>query len=252
MKTTMIFILISIFSIPILYGQNAGSLKGRVLDAKTKETIPSANVYLEVNGSKTGTTTDNKGNFTIKPLPSGTYQVFVSYVGYNTKSVVTSIFPGEMTFMKDIYISDVIEIKTVEVTAENDDARLIDPGQINKLPIKAADIKHMAGSDNVAMVVRNLCSEIQISNDGKDIVFRGSRNGSSACFIDGVRQSSLGSTLPSCAVGSIVVYSGGIPAQYGDVTGGIIVLESKGYFDVRAERRIEANKKKEMKLFPVE
>ena len=251
MKTTIILILICIFSIPVI-GQNAGSLKGRVLDAKTKKTIPSANVYMEVDGRKTGTTTDLNGYFTIKPLNPGTYQVFVSYVGYNTKSVVTNIFPGEMTFMKDIYISDVIEMGVVEVTAEKDDARLVDPGHINRLPIKAADINHIAGSENIAMVMRAYSSEIQISDDGKDIVFRGSRNGSSACFVDGVRQNDLGSTLPSCAVGSIVVYSGGIPAQYGDVTGGIIVLESKGYFDVRAQKRIEANQKKETKLFPTE
>ena len=248
MKTKIILMLIVIWTFNYVSGQNAGSIKGRVLDSKTKQTLPSANIYLEVGGSKMGTTTDADGRFTLKPLSAGTYQINVSYVGYNTKVIEATVFPGEVSFIKDIYMSDVIIIGSVDVEADKDkdNARLIDPGQINKLPLKAADIKNIAGSDNIAMVIRAVSSEVQISNDGKDIVFRGSRNGSSACFIDGVRQENLGSTMPGCAVGSIIVYSGGIPAQYGDVTGGIIVLETKSYFDVRAQKRIEATKKKEM------
>ncbi len=250
MKTKIILLLMYASIINWTSGQNAGSIKGRVLDAKTKESIPMANVYLEVGRSNMGTTTDIDGRFTLKPLSAGTYQVNVSYVGYNTKTIGVTVFPGEITFMKDVLISDGIIIggdEGIIVRAEKEDARLIDPGQTGKLPMKSADFKNIAGSENIAMAIRAVSSEIQITENGKDIVFRGSRNGSSACYIDGIKQRDAGSTVPGCAVGSIVVYSGGIPAQYGDVTGGIIVLETKGYFDVRAEKRIEASKKKEMK-----
>ena len=37
--------------------------------------------------------------------------------------------------------------------------------------------------------------------------------------------------IPGIAVGSVKVYTGGIPAAYGDVTGGVIVVETKSYFD---------------------
>ena len=38
--------------------------------------------------------------------------------------------------------------------------------------------------------------------------------------------------LPSSGVGSISVYTGGVPAKYGDTTSGVIVVESKNYFDL--------------------
>lgn len=34
---------------------------------------------------------------------------------------------------------------------------------------------------------------------------------------------------------NIKVYTGGIPARYGDVTGGVVAVETKGYFDVLKE-----------------
>jgi hypothetical protein len=250
MKTQFILLLMSFVFINWTTGQNAGSIKGRVLDAKTKEPMPMANVYLDAGGSNMGATTDMDGRFSIKPLSGGTYQVNFSYVGYATKTVGVTVFPGEITFMKDILISDGILLggdEGVIVGAEKENARLIDPGQIGKIPMKSGEISKIAGSDNIAMALRAVSSEIQIGDNGKDIVFRGSRSGSSSCYIDGVKQNDVSSTIPGCAVGSIIVYSGGIPAQYGDVTGGIIVLETKGYFDVRAEKRIEASKKKDMK-----
>jgi hypothetical protein len=34
----------------------------------------------------------------------------------------------------------------------------------------------------------------------------------------------------------MIVYAGGIPAKYGDAMGGVIVLETKSYFDLYRER----------------
>ena len=36
--------------------------------------------------------------------------------------------------------------------------------------------------------------------------------------------------IPGQAIGSIKVYTSGVPASYGDVSGGIIVMETKSYF----------------------
>jgi len=247
MKTFKMIIVLAFVPFIILKAQNAGSLNGKVYDASSKQPLIGCNVYIDDDGRKIGTITDVDGNYTLKPLPSGTYQVNYSYTGYNSKIVAASVFPGEKTFIKDIKLTDGIMMDGVTVTAEKNDVRLIDPGQIGKTNILPGEIKNIAGSNNPVMVIRAISSEVQISKDGKDIVFRGSRNGSSACYIDGVKQANISSTIPGCAIGSIVVYSGEIPAQFGDVTGGIIVLETKSFFDVRAERRILASKKKDEK-----
>lgn len=247
MKTIKMIIVLAFIPFIFIKAQNAGSLNGKVYEASSKQPLIGCNVYIDDDGRKIGTITDIDGNYTLKPLPSGTYQVNYSYTGYTSKIVAAYVFPGEKTFMKNVNLSEGIMMDEAVVTAEKNDARLIDPGQIGKTNMLPGEIKNIAGSNNPVMVIRAISSEVQISKDGKDIVFRGSRNGSSACYIDGVKQANLNATIPGCAIGSIVVYSGGIPAQYGDVTGGIIVLETKNYFDVRAERRILASKKKDEK-----
>jgi hypothetical protein len=35
--------------------------------------------------------------------------------------------------------------------------------------------------------------------------------------------------VPAGAIAEIIVYSGGIPARYGDVTGGVVVITTKSY-----------------------
>lgn len=63
------------------------TLKGKVLDAETNEPIPFANVVVLVSGSMyAGATTDFDGNYYIKGLNSGNFEIQVTYVGY--KSVI--------------------------------------------------------------------------------------------------------------------------------------------------------------------
>lgn len=66
----------------LCYGQT--TVKGRVLDARTKAPLPYCTVYF--TGKKIGGKTDNYGNFTIKS-PKEESVLYVSYLGYETKEV---------------------------------------------------------------------------------------------------------------------------------------------------------------------
>ena len=68
------------------YAQN-GEISGKVID-ENGEGVPVANVVLVDNkGVATGRggTTDFDGNYSIKPLTPGKYNLQVSYVGYGTQ-----------------------------------------------------------------------------------------------------------------------------------------------------------------------
>jgi len=41
-------------------------------------------------------------------------------------------------------------------------------------------------------------------------------------------------------IGNMTVYTGGVPAKYGDFTGGVVVIESKSYSDYVIEKRIRS------------
>ena len=62
-----------------------GTIKGTIIDSKTKEPVPFANVVAKQDGKQIkGTQTDMDGNFTLKPLNVGQYEIQASCVGYTT------------------------------------------------------------------------------------------------------------------------------------------------------------------------
>ena len=94
----------------------SGSLKGKIIDKNTGETLPFVNVVVERNGSQSGgTATDFDGQYIIKPLDPGTYTIKASYIGYtpvgNNRSYC---FFNKITF-QDIKLSEGIDIGEVEV-----------------------------------------------------------------------------------------------------------------------------------------
>ena len=84
MHKNIILFLIVFFTSLNVFAQS-GTLKGKVTDAMTGETIPMANVVVKMDGATIiGGASDFDGNFTIKPITPGTYSVEISFIGYNT------------------------------------------------------------------------------------------------------------------------------------------------------------------------
>ena len=73
----LLFISVSVFA------QNAGTLRGTIKDAKTKEDIIGATIL--VQGINKGAATDINGFFSFAKLPAGSYSLKISFVGYETK-----------------------------------------------------------------------------------------------------------------------------------------------------------------------
>ena len=80
----------------------SGTLKGTITDSKTKEPIPFANLVIESGGKSFGAaTTDFDGNFTIKPIPPGKYDLKAQILNYKPilyKNV--AINADKITFQK--------------------------------------------------------------------------------------------------------------------------------------------------------
>ena len=70
------FLIVSLIFISSSILAQSGSLEGKITDKNTGETVPFANVVAERNGNQVaGVTTDFDGNYTIKPLDPGTYDL---------------------------------------------------------------------------------------------------------------------------------------------------------------------------------
>ena len=66
----------------IIYSQNSGVIKGKIIDAKTREALPYVNVV--VVGSTIGAVSNENGEFEITKVPLGYNSIQVSYLGYLT------------------------------------------------------------------------------------------------------------------------------------------------------------------------
>lgn len=104
-----------LISMPAL-AQNTFSIRGRVLDKVTGETLPGATVQVTGNGQNTGGGADAEGGYKIGNLPAGTYTVQASFIGYkpNTQTVKISTQSVVVTFTLS---SDNASLEEVQVVA---------------------------------------------------------------------------------------------------------------------------------------
>ena len=76
-----LLVLFMIVVIPT-YAHTAGNISGKVIDAKNG--IPLVGVYVQIKNSLIATTTDLDGNYELKNIQIGTYELAFSFIGYKT------------------------------------------------------------------------------------------------------------------------------------------------------------------------
>jgi len=96
-----------------------GTLKGQILDKDSKEPVPFANIVLELGGTLIGgTTSDFDGNYVIKPIPPGTYELKATYVGFQPVTIKGVIIKaGTIEFLNVSMSSSAIDLNVVEIIA---------------------------------------------------------------------------------------------------------------------------------------
>jgi hypothetical protein len=208
-----------VFTTTAAFSQSSGgTLKGKVFDKDTKEPLPFVTVIVFLNGNTVnGGTTDIDGEYSIKPLEAGTYDVSFQFVGYQpqtTKGVVIH-GGGKLTQLNAEMLAGV-ELTTVEVFDYK--VPLIDKdGGSSGGTITREDLKNMP-SRSVSGLATTVAGATGTDNG---ISIRGAREGSTWIYIDGIKVRGS-SALPKSAIEEVNVITGGIPANIGDATGGVI------------------------------
>lgn len=208
-----------------LEAQN-GAIKGQILN---DEHLPvfGATIKLIQGGSLVGgAVTDEEGKYTIKPLNAGNYEIFVSSMETQTKQITGVKVSSEKTTYVDVAVSTntLIGVDVIGFTEAT-----IEKTYMNIKEINAEDFTRLAiPRGDVGQAVLAMTSEAVEDSNG-DIHFRGSRGEASAYYVDGVRSPGI-SGVAALSVENVSVITGGIPAQYGDVTSGVVIVTTKDYF----------------------
>jgi hypothetical protein len=221
-------LLLATFSIGAITFSNAqvgtGTLSGVITDQATGETVPFANVIvLQAGQQVTGASTDFDGKYKIAALKPGTnYVVKASVVGYGAQEKTgVKVSAGQISFV-DFKLTSGIALGEVQVIAY--EVPLIEKDGGSKTTITGADISKMPSRGTNAAVTT--VAGVQ-DNDGQVGSVRGTRDGSTDTYIDGVKVRGS-SSIPQSAYDQVSVMTGGVPAQFGDATGGIISITTKG------------------------
>src|ERR1044072_4043334 len=228
LRKLYVVLAILLASVTVGSAQSGAGINGKVIDKTTREGIPFAVVTVSLNGVNAGgTTTDLNGEFQIKPLSAGIYVMKIQYTGYQPveyKGVIVKDL--NITYFDNPSIEmNPTSTQLTEAVIVDYKEPLIDPGTKSGGTVTREEFLAMP-SKNINSVAATTAGVYQ-SDEGKVLNMRGQRDNGTAYFIDGQRV--IGSAnLPQSSIEQVSVITGGVPAQFGDATGGVVNITTRG------------------------
>lgn len=173
-----------------LFAQNTGEVQGKVIDRKTQEAL--IGVTISVEGTQKGTQTDIDGKFSITGIPTGSYNVKATYVGYEpfTKFnvVVTSGNANIITFEMSDATTELAGVEVV-VNRSISVASTETPNSIQKLSVE--EIKNNPGGNfDISRVISVLPgvggTAGSVGGFRNDLIIRGGGPNENVFYLDGI------------------------------------------------------------------
>ncbi len=247
MKTIKtILILASIGLVQLLKGQT-GEIRGLIKDDNYEPVIGAVVKITQSGYLIGGTTTDVNGKYVYKPLNAGEYELVVTSPMHTTHRInAIPVKPNEASYV-DVKMK-VNSFGAVDIVASYEEP-LVDATMIDITSMNATEIAQSANyGDNALNMISNQTSGAVADNEGQWHL-HGARADATEYLIDGVKVRSMDG-LPNSSIENISLISGGVPAMYGDLTSGVIVVTTKDYSSFMRARRIRDtayNEKQEYK-----
>ena len=204
-----------------------GRISGTVTDAQTGETLIGVNLI--VQGTAFGAATDVDGRYVIDDLRPGQYNIRASYLGYET-TLFTGIRvrDGETTTL-DVELNEAVLCTEDEVLVIGE-RPLIDVEQSSSAVSIGRESIELAPVSDVQEVISG---QVGVVSDPTGLYIRGGRANETGYFVDGVSAkdplagTGFGLDIGSNAFQEIEVTTGGIGAEVGDVTSGVVSVTTQ-------------------------
>ncbi len=225
MKRFVSALFLSLITVLSFAQTQSGELSGKITDDKG-EPLYNANIVVKKNGVFiSGAATDFDGFYSIKPLAPGNYDVEVSSLGF-AKSIRTGVVVSadKITTISIKLKTDDVVLGGVEIVEYR--VPLIDKDDVStKQTISQEQIKALP-TRNVQSIASTTAGVYQ-GDEGGGLNIKGGREDATEYYIDGIRVRGS-SNLPANAIEQLTVITGGVPARYGDATGGIVNITTRG------------------------
>lgn len=222
---------------------------GTVSNSKN-EPVPGATVTLTPGG---GTTTDMEGGFTLNLVPGTTYELTISAVGYNTKTLSdVAVKPGDVNEVKVVLDVAAKDLSGVTVVATRSSARRETVASVLQFQkntntvasvVSAESIRRSPDRNTGEVLKRIPGTSIQ---DGKYIIVRGLADRYNQALLNGIlltstepdRKTFTFDLFPAQMIDNIIINKAFVPELPGEWAGGLIQVNTKdipstGFFNVQ-------------------
>jgi hypothetical protein len=213
---------------------SVGAIKGKVITTDN-EPLYGGLVKITQSGNYIGgTQTDENGKYSYKPLNPGFYEITVTSIETRMKQITNIEVNPEKTTYVDLKVAT-NETEEIVITSDIYYKPLIDPNITTMKSISGVDILHLAvPRGDINAIITTIATDVTLDSDGR-LHVRGSRGDATAYIVDGVKSQNI-TAVSGLSIENLSVITGGIPAQYGDMLGGVIVVTTKDYFSgIRAK-----------------
>lgn len=216
-----------LLAVTVLPALAQGRLEGRVVDADLNEPLIGVNVI--VVGTSFGAATDLEGRYRIDDLRPGEYSIQISYLGFETRLYTgITIRAGETTRL-DVELHEAV-LSTQDEVVIIGDRPLVDVEESSSTSRISREVLSAAPLRDVQQAV---ASQVGIVRDPTGLYIRGGRAEETGFMVDGVSAkdplagTGFGLDLGSNAFSEVEVTTGGVGAEYGDVTSGVVSVQTQ-------------------------
>ncbi len=222
MKKQLVLLIVGILFCGFLNAQT--TLQGKVTDADSGEPAELATIKIFKGGALvSGTQTDFDGNYSVSNIDPGTYTVEVSYVGYNNQRIEGVVVKIGKTNFVNVKLSQGKSIDAVDIVAYK--VPLIEQDNTTQGSVVTAEqIKNLPQRNLNAIIATT--AGVSSGGEGGNLNIRGSRTENTVYFLDGIPIS--GNFIPVWDLEQVQVITGGVGAEFGDLTGGAVSGTTKG------------------------
>ncbi len=204
----------------------AGEIVGRVTDRSTGQPLAGANILID--NTQMGASTDENGYYRISRVPSGTYTIEATYIGYKSvKYENVKVLINRITKLNFKLPPEALTSKEIVVQAERPavDLEVASSAKV----ITADQAKNMPAVTNVKDLVALQSGVVKV----KDAIhIRGGRSDEVLYLIDGVPARNPVTGINSVDIDinqieQVEIITGGFDAEYGNANSGIINIITK-------------------------
>jgi len=145
----LILSLLAMAAMNVVYSQN--TFTATILDGETQESLIGVNVFFETLDK--GNVTDLDGEIEMSDLPAGSYEVRITYVGYQEKEIEVILPQQEPLII--LLESGSEELETVTVTTTRSSRLIQDlPTRLEAITAEELGEKAFMNSTNISMLLR--------------------------------------------------------------------------------------------------